>query len=144
MEPIQRAIKTLIEKMGFSDSRVDLDAEGYRLGVFINEGDWLKEWLPKMINDLTQISRLIAKKADVLNAVYVDVNNYRKEREKIIVELAKAAARKVLMTKAEVKLPAMNAYERRLVHTELAARPDVKTESVGEKAERCVVVKLLL
>ncbi|MBI2506918.1 MAG: hypothetical protein HYW00_02165, partial [Candidatus Colwellbacteria bacterium] len=35
---------------------------------------------------------------------------------------------------------AMNAYERRLVHTELAMRPDVTTESVGT-ISRYVVVK---
>ena len=33
----------------------------------------------------------------------------------------------------------MNAYERRLVHTELATRPDVKTESIGEGSERHIV-----
>ncbi|MST04322.1 MAG: hypothetical protein EXS49_02020, partial [Candidatus Pacebacteria bacterium] len=43
--------------------------------------------------------------------------------------------------KSEVRLPAMNAYERRIVHTELAVRPDVKTESSGEGRERCVVIR---
>jgi predicted RNA-binding protein Jag len=38
----------------------------------------------------------------------------------------------------------MNAYERRLIHAELAARPDVKTESLGEGRGRYVVVKPIL
>ena len=144
MDQVQQIIKKIIESIGFTDSKVDLSENGYKLSVFIDEGDWLKEWLPKLISDLTHIARLLAKKANVDGSVYVDINNYRLEREKIIIELAKAAARKVLMTKTEVKLPAMNAYERRLIHTELATRPDIKTESTGEKSERCVVIKPLL
>lgn len=143
MEQVQQVIKKAIELMGFTDCSVDLDAEGRKFSVFINESDWLKEWLPKLIGDLTQIARLVAKKQNINDPVYVDINGYRREREKIIIELAKAAARKVSMTKNEVKLPAMNAYERRLIHSELATRPDVKTESIGEGSDRCVVVKPL-
>src|SRR3989344_2834422 len=73
----------------------------------------------------------------------VDINNYRKERERLIVELAKASARKAIVEKQPVELPPMNAYERRLVHVELASRPDAKTESVGEGATRRVSIQLL-
>lgn len=144
MEQIKQTITRLLDLMGFKDSRVDFEAESHRLFIFINEGDWFKEWLPKMISDFTHLVRLVGKKDNFLENIYVDINGYRKDREKIIVELAKAAARKVAITKAEVKLPAMNAYERRLIHTELATRPDVKTESMGEESERCVIVKPLL
>jgi len=73
----------------------------------------------------------------------LDVNNYRRQREDLIVELAKAAARKVAATQTEISLPPMNAYERRLIHAELAERPDLKTESKGEGKERAVVIKPL-
>jgi spoIIIJ-associated protein len=129
--------------MGFSDFSVDCDLEGRRVAILISDGEWLKEWLPKLIGDFTHLARLIGKRLNIDDGIYVDLNNYRKDREKIIVELAKAAARKAAITKNEVKLPAMNAYERRLVHTELATRPDVMTESLGEKSERCVIVKPL-
>ena len=35
----------------------------------------------------------------------------------------------------------MNAYERRLIHVEIANHPDLKTESIGEGRERRVVIK---
>ncbi len=73
----------------------------------------------------------------------IDINNYRKERERLILELAKAAAQKAVTTKQAVLLPAMNPYERRLIHVELSIRPDVKTESVGEGRERGVSIKPL-
>ena len=78
-----------------------------------------------------------------IEPVVVDVNNYRRERERLIIELAKAAARRAIATKESVNLPAMNAYERRLIHAELSMRPDVATESVGEGKDRFVVVKAI-
>ncbi len=135
-------MKTLIEMIGLNESSIDFDFENRRLSIFVNEGEWFKEWTPRLISDLEHLVKLLAKRADH-EGFFVDINNYRKERERLIVELAKAAARKVLTLKAEVRLPAMNAYERRLVHVELSVHPEVKTESVGEGIERCVIVKLI-
>ena len=144
MEQVRQAIHDLLSIAGFKDPVVELAVEGARLSVFLDEGEWIKEWIPRLVADLGVMARTIGRKQGVHGMVYVDVNNYRRERERLIVEIAKAAARKVLVTKADVRLPAMNAYERRLVHTELATRPDVKTESIGEKRDRCVIVKPLL
>ena len=144
MEKIQETIKRLLDIAGLTEPVVDVDGAGSRLLIFLNEGEWIGEWVPRLVADLGHIARTVGRKVGVTGMVYVDVNNYRKERERLIVEIAKAAARKVLVTKADVRLPPMNAYERRLVHTELATRPDVKTESVGERKERSVVVKPLL
>lgn len=121
---------------------VEFDANMKRLSLFANEGDWFKKMLPYVVSDMTQILRLLAQRHG-LEAPFVDVNNYRKERERIIIDLARAAARKAVSENKEVSLPAMNAYERRLIHTELATRPDVKTESMGEGPSRAVVIKPL-
>ncbi|MEK6952673.1 MAG: R3H domain-containing nucleic acid-binding protein [Nanoarchaeota archaeon] len=144
MEPLQQTTQKIVELMGFKDISVSFDAAGRRISILINDGEWIKEWLPKMISDFSHIVRLLGKKNNISENIYIDVNNYRKERERIILELARAAARKATTTKEEIKLPAMNAYERRLIHTELSARPDVKTESIGEKLERYVIIKPLL
>ena len=144
MEHIRETIQKLLDIAGLAEPTVDVDAEGRRLLVFINEGAWIGEWVPRLVADLGHLARTVGRKAGVDGMVYVDVNNYRKERESLIVQIAKAAARKVLITKGDVVLPPMNAYERRLVHTELATRPDIKTESVGERKDRRVVVKPLL
>lgn len=144
MEHIKQALHELLRVAGFNGSVIELDPLGARFSVFLDEGEWIKEWIPHLVADLGFIARTIGRKAGVHGMVYVDVNNYRKEREHLIVEIAKAAARKVLITKTDVQLPPMNAYERRLVHTELATRPDVKTESFGDKRDRRVIVKPLL
>jgi spoIIIJ-associated protein len=73
--------------------------------------------------------------------LFLDINRYRQERENLITELAKAAAKKALATKGEIPLPAMNSYERRLVHVALAVHPDVMTESAGAGKGRYVIIK---
>lgn len=142
MEQIKSVIKQLIELAGFNDFSIDLDEENKKITIFINEGEWFKNWVPRLLSDLNQLAKSLSKKHEAAN-LFIDVNNYRKERENIITELAKAAARKAVISKAEVKLPAMNSYERRLIHSELATRPDVATESIGQDPERCVIVKPL-
>jgi len=142
IENVKNIIKQLLELGGFRDFSIEADVEGKRISIFIHDFD-IKDMLPKIILDFERIAKLVLKKIDPasIENLVLDMNNYRREREHLISELAKAAARKVLMNKQEVKLPAMNAYERRIVHMELASRPDVKTESFGVGPERHIIVK---
>lgn len=129
--------------MGFHEARVECDPEGRRLSVYINdEYVPIKKSIMQIVSAVNYLVTMVARREGG-EAVIVDVNNYRRERERIILDLARAAAKKAQLTKHEIPLPAMNAYERRLVHTELATRPDVKTESVGAGKERYVVIKPL-
>lgn len=133
-------IKKLVELMGFEDFSANYDSESSRFLIFINEGEFFKKFLPVFVTNLDYLARLISDKSGE-ETVFIDINNYRRERENIILELARAAARKASATSQEISLPAMNGYERRLIHVELSAHPDVKTESVGEGRERYIIVK---
>ncbi|MEX2033216.1 MAG: R3H domain-containing nucleic acid-binding protein [Candidatus Colwellbacteria bacterium] len=139
MQEIHLKITKLIELMGFSDFRVEPDASFRKISIVINDALVRDNHLPTLVLNLDRIARLMAKQANH-EPIIIDVNNYRREREELIVKLAKAAARKAALESTEVSLPAMNAYERRLVHTELAMRPDVTTESTGT-IQRYVIVK---
>lgn len=142
-DQFKEQVKKMVEMLGLNEPGVDFDSENRKITIFANEGDWFKKHLPYLVADLERMINLLTKKHGIEENIFIDINNYRKERENIIVELAKAAARKVLLTKEEVKLPAMNAYERRLIHMELSTRPDVKSESMGEGRDRYVIVKPL-
>lgn len=143
MDTLKEFTSKLIELMGFTDHTVEINADERRGVIFIHDHPALiKEHLPTLVQCLNHLSQLVARK-NAGDTIIFDINNYRKEREKLIVELAKAAARKVMATKHEFALPAMNAYERRLVHVELAVHPEVVTESMGVGKERYVIVKLL-
>ena len=140
MDKLKEKLQKIFEVSGL-DASVDIDPEGNRVNIFIHS-EGIKENFPRLVFDVEHLVKVIAKNLGI-DRVNVDLNNYKKERERLIGELAKAAARKVMAEKKEIALPAMNAYERRLVHVELAARPDVKTESSGEGSERHVMVKPL-
>ena len=141
MESWEELTKKIAEGMGFRDYHVDIKPEGKRGSLFIYDGgEFLKENLPSIVESINHLFQMIAKKNEA-ELIFLDVNNYRQEREALIAELARAAAKKVVATKKEVSLPAMNSYERRLVHMELAVHPEVKTESAGEGKERYVIIR---
>ena len=140
MNELHAKIQTMVNLMGFNDFRIEADDNSRRVAVVINDNVVAKEDLPAFVLNLERIARLMAKKLDY-PPVIIDVNHYKKEREGLITQLARAAARKAAATGEEIALPAMNAYERRIVHTELSIRPDVQTESTGESRSRHVVVK---
>ena len=138
---IEEFLKQLLSLGGFSDYKIEIDSEHNHGVVFIHTDPGLiKENLPIIVESLNHLLQLLTRKNNLPN-FHIDVNNYRKERENLIAELAKATARKVVATKQEAPLHAMNSYERRIAHMELAAHPEVKTESVGKGAGRCVIVK---
>ena len=141
MENWESFIKNTLDRIGFKDYRLEIKIEERRGSVFIYEDqEMVKENLPAIVDAVNHILQMVAKKNQV-EAIFIDINNYRHDRERLIAELARAAAKKASVTKIEVALPAMNSYERRLVHTELAVHPEVKTESAGEGKERYVVIK---
>ncbi len=135
-------VEALIAHMGFFDFSVSVHDDGKKVSIFINDAPFIVQYLPQVIADMDFVLRMIFKK-EQLQFVFVDINNYRKEREDIIVKLAKAAARKAVATHSEVPLPSMNAYERRIVHAELSLNPDITTESIGQDKQRHIVVKPL-
>lgn len=72
--------------------------------------------------------------------VTVDVNRYRvRELQKLIAQ-AEIAAVEAERTGRPAFLPSMSAAQRRAVHTALANRSSVRTESVGEEPNRRVVI----
>lgn len=141
MESWESFIKKTFDLIGFTDYRLELQLEERRGSVFIYENqELIKENLPAIVDAVNHILQMVAKKNQA-EAIFLDINNYRHDRERLIGELARAAAKKATATKTEVSLPAMNSYERRLVHMELAVHPEVKTESAGEGKERYVIIK---
>ena len=142
MENLKEQITKLVELMGFSDFQVEADSDAKLFFVSIEDNVITPARLPMLVLNINRIVRLIAKRYGVYPIV-VDINNYRRERERLIMELARAAARRAVATKEQVCLPAMNAYERRLIHAELSMRPDVATESTGEGKARYVVVRAI-
>ncbi|MDD5823265.1 MAG: protein jag [Firmicutes bacterium] len=73
--------------------------------------------------------------------VILDAENYRRKREKTLVNLANRLAQKVDRSKKSVTLEPMNPYERKVIHTTLQNHPRVKTRSEGKDPYRKVIIE---
>lgn len=143
MEQWDVFIKKLLEGLGFKSFKIEVNEEFRHGSAIIDDFEPLnKEGIARLVEDINHIIQLVAKKNSV-QPMFFDINNYRREREALITELARAAAQKVLATKNALSLPPMNSYERRLVHTALALHPDVATESLGTGRDRYVMIKII-
>jgi spoIIIJ-associated protein len=142
MENLKTVIEELLPLFRLNETRAEFDEENKKVFFHVSDEFISSRNLSEIVLHFNRIFGLIAKKFDE-GPIMVDVNNFRREREKFVLELARAGAKKAALSKSDVVLPPMNAYERRLVHTELAIRPDIKTESVGQGSSRQVVIKFL-
>ncbi|MBR6688701.1 MAG: Jag N-terminal domain-containing protein [Clostridia bacterium] len=87
------------------------------------------------------INSILQKEEEEYAKVFVEVNDYKVKKEERLKELARKMARNAVKFGRDVRLEPMSAYERMIIHTELANRTDVKTESYGEEPRRRVVIK---
>ena len=87
------------------------------------------------------LRKVIKKKTDKDLYLSLDVDNYKKNKEDYLRDVAQSVADEVSRTKKEKELPFTSSFDRRIVHMALADRKDVTTESMGEGEERKVVVK---
>ncbi|RJQ30127.1 hypothetical protein C4565_00980 [Candidatus Parcubacteria bacterium] len=140
-EMIIETVKEFISNLGFPNAEVSLD-EDKRKVIILIENRFVEDNIINILPAFDHVINTILKKKGLIPHV-IDINYYRKERERIIVELAKAGAKKAMITKQEVELPPMNGYERRIVHMEITTHPELTTESVGIGKERHVMIKFV-
>ncbi len=72
--------------------------------------------------------------------VTVDIEGYRAKREDTLRALARRMAAKAIKNNRNVMLEPMNAYERRIIHSEVQGIAGVSTNSVGSDNNRKVVI----
>jgi len=75
--------------------------------------------------------------------VLVDVEDYRKRRNKQIEARAQDAGRQVKRSGKPISLEPMNAYERKIVHDAVPQLDGLETASEGEQPNRRVVIRRL-
>lgn len=76
--------------------------------------------------------------------VTIDAAGYRERRRALLQEEAEIAADRAARNGEPIRLEAMSASERRMVHEVLKDRSDVETYSEGDEPERRIVVAPLI
>ena len=89
----------------------------------------------------TYVRQAIFNAVDLYVNITIDVENYKEKQNYFLEKKVKKIARDVTLSKVDVKLDPMNAYDRKVVHTALQGFKYIKTESEGEEPNRYVVIK---
>jgi len=117
------------------DLAISIDLEVEEPQILIGEGG-------QTLAEIQHLLKAILKRK-IQEPFYIDldISGYKKKKIGYLKELARSLADEVAITKKEKELAPMPAYERRIIHLELASRSDVTTESVGQEPERSVVIR---
>ena len=145
-EEIKKIVNEFFEKMGFEveieiktpqDLTIPIDLKAEEPQVLIGKnGETLLE-IQRLLKVI--LKRKIAPDKNFY--VDLDINNYKKKKIEYLKEMARMSADEVSLSKKEKILAPMPAYERRIIHLEIAQRRDVATESIGQEPERYVVIR---
>lgn len=117
------------------DSQVLLEINGEKVAHLIGYKGKTIESLQSLLNSMLQ------REDEDFAKVFVEINGYKKQKEDKLRRLANKMANNVIRFRKPIRLEPMSAYERLIIHQELANRRDVETESYGEEPRRRVVIK---
>ncbi len=128
------------------DGDLDVDVDGDRAAVAIVDSD--EGRVPrrlvgpdgKVLEALQELTRLaVQAETGERSRLMLDIAGHRAERRTALVELAKAAIAEVTESGEQKALDPMSAFERKVVHDEVAAA-GLSSESEGTDPRRHVVI----
>lgn len=144
LEEIKKIIQEFFQKIEvLAEIKVlELKDNTILLGVKVEDPKILIGQGGQTLAEIQHLLRaILRRKISEVFYIDLDINDYKKKKIEYLKEMARSLADEVALTKKEKVLAPMPAYERRIIHLELAERQDIKTESIGEEPERKVVIK---
>ena len=72
--------------------------------------------------------------------VVVDCQNFRRDKDTELRQLAKFLVEKARRTGAPQEIGPLNAYERRIVHLSVSEEPGAASESIGDASVKTVII----
>ena len=125
----------LLARMGFEAEVIVSFREDKRLGLNI-ETENSAILIGKQGNTLEAFQFIVNLAAGRLGGnstrIVVDTQDYRIRRERSLLRMANQVAEKVRKSRESELLEALNPFERRLIHTDLARYGDIETVSEGD------------
>jgi spoIIIJ-associated protein len=136
-------LKSMLEKMGIP-ARVSPEdnLNGTEFNIYTPDSRLLIGQYGANLAALQMIMNTIAlRKYENVERFILDIDDYRKQREYRLRQLAKRALGELKRTGQPVHFEPMNAYERRIVHAYLSTEYGIETESTGKEPNRRIIVK---
>lgn len=125
-----------------ADGDIDMDVEGDRAVVSII-GDRLRHLVGpdgNVLDALQELTRLaVARETGVRSRLMLDIGGHRARRRADLTVIGTKASEEAIATGEPVRLTAMSAFERKVVHDAVAAA-GLRSESEGVEPQRFVVV----
>lgn len=147
-ELLKKITSDVLRKMAFDDFKIavegkgDAEGESFVVNIETPESNLLIGQYGATLSALQHILRLLVRRETEDKFKFLaDVNRYLQAKTETLAGIARDAALQAISERKPVVLRPMSAYERRLVHVELAGNENIKTESIGEGEDRKVVVK---
>lgn len=137
-------LKEMINQLGYQVEYFIREEQGF---VIINiRGKSAGKLIGKRGETLYAIQYLVnivANRNDDNNVKFlIDIEDFRKQREKTLTNLAVKLAGQVKETGEEVSLEPMNPLERKIIHMALQKDSAITTTSEGEEGRRHIVIAL--
>lgn len=134
-EFLYRIDETFSYEIKVDASNITIDVTGEKSGTLIGyRGDTL--------NSLQNILNAIANKNTKSKVrVFLNIDNYKEKREKLLEELAIKVSKTVLRNNKSITLEPMNSYERKIIHSKLQDIKNITTHSIGEEPNRRIVIE---
>jgi spoIIIJ-associated protein len=120
---VERNGKEIIFKITGEDTSAIIGRRGYTLNAL--------QYLVQLVGN---------KNTKQFHTFILDVENYREKRKETLTTLANRLADKAVATRRKVELEPMPAYERKVIHTVLSERRDIRTESMGDEPHRYLTI----
>lgn len=123
----------------------DNDLPVVSVNIKTNEAQMLIGKQGLVLSDVQLLLRkLIKKKIGEEMFLNLDIDNYKKNKENYLRDIAQEVADEVVKTKTSKEMLLSSPFDRKIVHTELADRLDVNAESIGEGEDRRILVSPIL
>ncbi len=141
---VAQNVKELIEKLGVSAtaeiSKID---NSYFIDIKSEDSSLL---IGKYGANLESLQFVLAVRLKLQTQqddfeIFLDIDNWRKQKEQKLEKMALETAAKVEETQAEEALYNLKPSERRVIHALFTAHPRVTTESTGEGDGRYLIIK---
>lgn len=132
---ITKESQTINYNIEKQNNQVLLHITGEKVNHLIGYKGKTIEYFQSLLNSILQ------KEDEEYAKIFVEINDYKKQKEEKLRKLANKMAANVIRFRKPIKLEPMSAYERLIIHQELASREDITTESYGEEPRRRVVIR---